>query len=575
MKVDWPKRQKQKRCVLACIGRIKHSYSFKGLERQLSTAQAKYQDFEDVVLEFQRTQESHHRQLETTRKQLDNESARRAQLEQTLSSQKSELAKLKDRNVKMDRELNKALDDLKAREWEVKQLESKQDKTIVEHVHVLEEAKRVTDRQLEEANKELQSNATYIRSLEKAKNRLASEAEDLMRETERERVELRSKEKNAKTNEDRAVRALADVEKERRAKETAELQSHRLQTELRTAHQQVSELSEQLTIVQRSKDNLETELDRIADETESSDSMAKMQRQYETRIAQLESQLNEAESTQVTAAQIRERVEHQHAELRHLVMASGPADEEFQARLLRELQLADDALEREMSSRSLKLRSSNANELHTMANVTPTKRNLDSKSGSRGGKDLPPGTPRASDKQVTALKQQVQVLEIQMAASDRVRRHLETSLREMTADLENSDGSKQFLQQYRSRLTKENTRLAELLEEEAEARRAAESAQIDGVQAMWTKFQSTITAERENYARLEESRKALVSAHYFFAIEHPINTQQLVQQRTAQGELETQRGQARELAQAKKQLQSEVTELREQLEVAKNDASSL
>ena len=73
-----------------------------------------------------------------------------------------------------------------------------------------------------------------------------------------------------------------DVEKERRAKESAELQSRRLQTELRTTHQQVSELSEQLTVVQQSKDNLEAELDRIADGTESADSVAKMQRQYNT-----------------------------------------------------------------------------------------------------------------------------------------------------------------------------------------------------------------------------------------------------------------------------------------------------
>jgi myosin protein heavy chain len=68
---------------------------------------------------------------------------------------------------------------LKNREWDVKQLESKQDKTIVEHVHVLEEAKRVTDRQLADAQLELQKNAAYIRSLEKSKTRLAGEAEDL------------------------------------------------------------------------------------------------------------------------------------------------------------------------------------------------------------------------------------------------------------------------------------------------------------------------------------------------------------------------------------------------------------
>jgi myosin heavy chain 9/10/11/14 len=66
----------------------------------------------------------------------------------------------------------------------------------------------------------------------------------------------------------------------------------------------------------------------------------------------------------------------------------------------------------------------------------------------------------------------------------------------------------------------------------------------------------------------------LVSS-YLFVVEHSSSTQQLVQQRTAQGELETQRGQVRELAQAKKQLQSEVTELREQLEISKNEASSL
>jgi len=81
----------------------------------------------------------------------------------------------------------------------------------------------------------------------------------------------------------------------------------------------------------------------------------------------------------------------------------------------------------------------------------------------------------------------------------------------MTADLENSDGSKQFLQQYRARLSRENARLAELLEDEANARRTAEAAQIDGVREMWDKFQNTMSEERGSYSRLEESRRALVS----------------------------------------------------------------
>ena len=163
------------------------------MERHLETAQARYRDFEDVVLNMEREKTAYDRQRETTRKQLETESMKRAQLEQLVKSQKAELTRLKDREVKRDRDFNKALTDLKAREWEVKQLESRQDKTIVEHVHVLEEAKRVTDRQLADAQEELQKNANYIRSLEKVKSRLVGEAEDLAREIERERVESRSK----------------------------------------------------------------------------------------------------------------------------------------------------------------------------------------------------------------------------------------------------------------------------------------------------------------------------------------------------------------------------------------------
>ena len=89
------------------------------------------------MLDAEREKANTQRQLESIRNQLDSEVKRRTQLEQSLSSQKKEMAMLKDRGIKQDRELKKALDDLKAREWDIKQLEAKQDKTIVEHVHVL------------------------------------------------------------------------------------------------------------------------------------------------------------------------------------------------------------------------------------------------------------------------------------------------------------------------------------------------------------------------------------------------------------------------------------------------------
>lgn len=460
-----------------------------------------------MELQYQRDRENFTRQLETVKKQLETESTKRAQLEKSLSTQKTEVAKLKERNIKLDRELNQALDSLKQREWEVKQLEKRQDKTIVEHVHVLQEAKAVTDRQLQDAQLELEKARTYIRSLEKVKSRLAGEAEDLQQEKER---GLRVREKNAKLQEEKTIKALQDLEKERRAKSDLELNLRRLQADLKASQSQVGELSDQLQAAQRSKDNLEAELERLVDETDANNSFAKLQRQYESRIAALEDQLSESDNARSTAVKIREHLERQHDEIRRLILHGGNrGDGDFQSRLLKELQLADEALNKEMAARAKVSRSSNAHELHPYVPSTPTKKGGSSTLSAVSSK---PSTPsRAADvKQVAALKQQVQVLELQMAASDRVRHHLESSIRDMTAELEKSDGSRQSLEQYKARLMKENAKLSELLKDEADARRAAASAHVDGIQAMWAKFQKSLSEERENYARLEESRKALV-----------------------------------------------------------------
>lgn len=491
-------------CLITMLQKL--MVTFQGLERQLATAQGKYQNFEDVVLEFQRDQEIRLRELETARKQLETEGAKRVQLEKASSNQKAEIAKVKDRNTKLDRELNKALNDLKAREWDVKQLLSKQDKTIVEHVHVLEEAKRVTDRLLQEAQMELRRNEKFIRSLQSAKAKMVSEAEDMAVKNER---ELRMKEKEVKVQQEKVTQALTDVEKERQGKEEAELQIRRLQYELQQVQHHAEDVESQLLVVQQSKSTLENELDRLAEEAESGDSLAKLQRQYEARIAQLEAQLDEKEQSEATAVNIRERIERQHAELRQLITSSGPTDTGFHSRLLRELQRSDDAFDKERTSRLRHSRSSNANGLQPMSVNTTPRKSLTPKTHPRQSTNSE--SSRNSERQVAVLKQQVQVLEIQMVASERVRRHLETSIREMLAELENSDGSKQFLQQYRARLSRENAKLAELLQEEAEARRTAEAAQVDGIQAMWTKFQKTLEDERDSYARLEESRKAIVS----------------------------------------------------------------
>ncbi|KAF5310181.1 hypothetical protein D9619_010457 [Psilocybe cf. subviscida] len=516
------------------------------LQRDLTNALEKRSSLEDSQLQLEREKEVNTRALETANRQLETETAKRIQLEKSASSRKAEIATLKERNTALDKELNKTLTALKALEWENKQLLSKQDKTIVEHVHVLEEAKRVTDRQLAEAQIELSKQQTYIQSLNKAKSKMSSETEDLTRKFE---LELRMKEQEIKAQEKRTAEALTLFEKERRCKEDAELKILRVRNELQQTEQQAEELATQLDDVTLAKQALENELETLANEADGGESsLAQLQRQYEVKISSLEQQLKESEIARSMQMSIHEQMERHQTELRNLVSTSSTMDPSLNSKLLAELQRIGDTVQKNLSRPRNARHSSSTNDIRPLSNHnTPTKKALNAAKNSYS---------ESSERQVAALKQQVSLLEIQMAASERVRRHLQASVHDLTARLDSSDGSVQFLKQYKAQLAQENIRLAELLKEEAEARRVAQAEQIDGVQAMWSKFQKTIAEERENHTRLEESRRALV-----------------VQQRAAQDEITSQRNQLQDLSQSKQRLQKEVNDLKEQLDLVSADAT--
>lgn len=535
---------------------------FQSFERQLTSAQAKQQEFDDVVIQIEREKAAWARQLENLRKELETEMTKRSQLEKASTAQNREIVQLKDRCVKLDRDLDKAQKDMSQKDWEITQLRSKQDKTIVEHVHVLQEAKAFTDRQLAEAQTELEKQKAYIKSLEKAKARLVGESEDLARETERERHELRVKEKALRANEEKASRALEAMELERTTREAAEIQAKRLQDELGHVKSQLADASKQMATIQRAKTALEAELENLADEMDNEAALSKIRQQYEARIAALETEAKDAANLRATAERIKQQIERQHAELRRLISSSGPRDDTFKARLLKELEQVDRELLEELSSRS----SGRSDGTRSYANLPPStpKKRQDANGVGRQA----PDTPRTPDRQATKqLEQQVHALELQMLASNRVRQHLEASLRELTEDLDGSDGSKQSLQAHRAKLARENARLKELLDDEGKARQTASTAQLDSVKAMWDKFQQTISGERESYTKLEDSRRALVGDPVLTFDAELTSFPQLAQQRSAQLELEDNRRQVTELTQAKKQLQSQVADLRERLEV--------
>lgn len=135
------------------------------------------------------------------KRRLDAENQQRLKLEDGQLKRDSEINFLQDRLTKTDREFNKIVGDFDAIDSEVRLLRSRENKTIVEHVHVLEAAKRLTDRQLADAKLELQSLRVHVKTLEKFK---ARDAEELSRHGERERAATRSRESDIKAAEERA-----------------------------------------------------------------------------------------------------------------------------------------------------------------------------------------------------------------------------------------------------------------------------------------------------------------------------------------------------------------------------------
>ena len=319
------------------------------------------------MLQLEREKNAQDRQVDTLKQQLHAETSKYAQLEKVASKQKSELIQLQDKNANFDREINKLLTELKRSEWDIKQLESRQDKTIVEHVHVLEEAKRVTDRQLADAQKELERQAVYIRSLEKAKARLANEVEDLARVTEKEHSVLRSNEKAARAQEALVKKAVLEADLERKNRQVSEANVRRLQEDLQASQNEVADVTQQFLSMQRSKDELEVELARLADEADGTQSLAKIQRQHQARISQLETQLEEAQVTSSTVVRIQDLIDRQHAEIRRMILSDGSKDTQFRDAILRELVSAEQA------SQELSTQNRGKPGVRTLANVQPSK----------------------------------------------------------------------------------------------------------------------------------------------------------------------------------------------------------
>ncbi|WVQ87971.1 hypothetical protein IAS59_001702 [Cryptococcus gattii] len=152
------------------------------LENQLQNLQEDYNGLEDAVLEIEADKANWAKSLNSVTRQLQEESAKRQKFEQELYDNQVEVAEHRNVALQAERDLAKAASDIKVRDKEIEYLRSRENKTVVEHYHVMEAAKKFTDQQLAEQIRENTRLNKLLKSLETHRNRLNADLEDLARQ---------------------------------------------------------------------------------------------------------------------------------------------------------------------------------------------------------------------------------------------------------------------------------------------------------------------------------------------------------------------------------------------------------
>ena len=489
------------------------------LERQLTAATSKHQGMEDALLELERGQAEWKTKHEQASTELSAESKRRELLQSAVKQHERQIGTFSQQMAAKDKELAQMKDLLKATEAELRKAQSMTNKTIVEHVHVLEEAKKYTDRQLAETQSKLQELAHYTKTLEKSKARLVSDNEDLTRE-------LSQLQKGGAT-------AMRNVDPGTKKLET-----------------EVAKLNAAVKEARQSRDEALSNARRK--DLQSDEALSRQRQQYEARIADLEKQLKGSQAAR----------NHTFINLEELVKRSGASgdDSSFRKRLLHELRAGHDELEQDIAAKADLLRNHKMNgstpkkekPLYTFGNVAPRGANaspasVDLKTDGQAAKFAAEDARRAQEK-AQNLQNQLTALELQVSVGQRVRSHLENQVKEMTADMDARGGANFSLDNARRKLSRDNARLSELIREESAARKSAEIALLNGEASLRKEFQDRLS-KLSGDAREDETRRALLS-----------------QQKQIGEELRYAREDLANASRARAALEAQVADLRQQLD---------
>ena len=236
--------------------------------RDLEAAHAALQAQQSDTKALHDARDTAERELARAQRTCKEEASAKAALE-------ARVARLEEREKATAAELQSKTSELlaaqkavQAAEAEAKRLHSVQNKTIVEHVHVLEEAKKYTDRQLSDVQGELQELASYTKSLERMRARLQQDNEQLTRlaNAPPERDETAVQERDEARAELRKVKQHADLTL-RQTRAEYETRIKKLEEEMRAAHRASASLQTERTVSElRSERRMSTAARKVLEE---------------------------------------------------------------------------------------------------------------------------------------------------------------------------------------------------------------------------------------------------------------------------------------------------------------------
>ena len=227
--------------------------------------QEKYNELEDAVLLIEDEKSDWATRIEATSRQLAEEASKRQLYEQQLHNSNVELASHRNTALEAERSMAKHAGEMKARDAEIALLRSRENKTIVEHVHVLEQAKKVTDRQLAEQMQENTRLNMLMKSVETHRNRLVADMEDMSRQHDMLKAEKGREARATRASMSIDDRELIDLlEDERAARKLADAKIASLEKDLQDQRRHLSKMS--LTAPTRDSSGLQTRLVRTQDE---------------------------------------------------------------------------------------------------------------------------------------------------------------------------------------------------------------------------------------------------------------------------------------------------------------------